>query len=94
MLRRDQAASAAIMRKKADRPALQGDAAALFEKLRAERARLAREQSVPAYVIFHDATLAAIATTRPRSLEALGEIPGMGKTKIERYGAVIMEAMA
>ena len=56
-------------------------------------ARLAREQNVPAYVIFHDATLAAIAQARPENLAALGEIPGMGRTKLERYGETVLAAV-
>jgi ATP-dependent DNA helicase RecQ len=93
-LRREQAGAAArILKKKAERVALAGDAAGLFEALRAERARLAREQNVPAYVIFHDATLAAIAQARPENLAALGEIPGMGRTKLERYGETVLAAV-
>jgi ATP-dependent DNA helicase RecQ len=82
--------SASVAKAKTDRLALVGDEAALFEALRVERTKLAREQNVPAYVIFHDATLVAMATARPRSLEALSEIPGMGRTKIERYGAQVL----
>jgi ATP-dependent DNA helicase RecQ len=93
-LRREQRASAATIRKKTERPELTGAAAALFQVLRAERSRLAKEQNVPAYVIFHDTTLAAIAASRPRDEAALAEIPGMGKTKIERYGRAILDAVA
>jgi ATP-dependent DNA helicase RecQ len=82
------------MKKKNDRAMLGAGDSALFDALRAERSRLAREQNVPAYVIFHDATLAAIATARPASLDALGEIPGMGRTKVERYGATVLAAVA
>ncbi len=91
-LRRERAASssAAVMKTKTARTELTGDAAKLFEALRTERSRLAKEQNVPAYVIFHDATLAAIATQRPGSFSELGEIPGMGTTKIERYGATVL----
>jgi ATP-dependent DNA helicase RecQ len=93
-LRRERAGTAAsVIKKKAERPNLSGDAAALFEVLRADRARLAREQNVPAYVIFHDTTLAAIAASRPRDIEELKAIPGMGKTKIERYGEAILKAV-
>ncbi len=88
------AAAAAAMRKTGDRPALTGATAALFESLRAERAKLAREQGVPAYVIFHDSTLAAIATARPQTLTALAELPGMGKSKLERYGARMLAIIA
>jgi ATP-dependent DNA helicase RecQ len=93
-LRREKTATAAAIRKKTERPELSGDAADLFQRLRTERARLAREQNVPAYVIFHDATLAAIAAARPADEAALAQIPGMGKTKIERYGPVILQTVA
>ncbi len=65
-----------------------------FEALRALRARLAREQSVPAYVIFHDATLRAIAERRPGSLAELGTVTGVGAAKLERYGPQVLEALA
>jgi ATP-dependent DNA helicase RecQ len=95
-LRRDQQEAAAreTIKKRAERPAPAARDNALFERLRTERARLAREQNVPAYVIFHDATLAAIAAERPKDLEALKTIPGMGKTKIDRYGGLILNAVA
>jgi ATP-dependent DNA helicase RecQ len=64
-----------------------------FEALRALRAQLAREQSVPAYVIFHDATLRAIAERRPRSLAELGTVTGVGSAKLERYGAQVLATL-
>ena len=64
---------------------------ALFEQLRDLRAKLAREQNVPAYVIFHDATLRAIANERPQSLSQLGEVQGVGAKKLERYGDAVLE---
>ena len=91
--RRDQAAALSATLKKKDQNALEPAAAALYEALRAERMRLAREQSVPAYVIFHDSTLLAIAAARPKDLRALGEIAGMGKSKLDRYGAVVLAAV-
>jgi ATP-dependent DNA helicase RecQ len=93
--RRDRSTTAAstLIKKKNERIALGGAAATLFEILRAERTRLAREQNVPAYVIFHDTTLAAIATARPNSMEALAEIPGMGRTKLDRYGQAVLAAV-
>jgi ATP-dependent DNA helicase RecQ len=91
-LRRD--ASAPAPRKARARAAVAPAASGLFEALRAERARLAKEQGVPAYVIFHDAALAAIAGARPRSLAALAEIPGMGRSKLERYGGIILALVA
>ncbi len=64
-----------------------------FDALRSLRARLAREQNVPAYVIFHDATLRAIAADAPRDLPALGRISGVGLSKLERYGAQVLETL-
>jgi ATP-dependent DNA helicase RecQ len=80
--------------KRADRAFAAGGNTALFEILRQERARIAKEQRVPAYVIFHDATLAAIAEARPASLAALGEVPGIGRSKLDRYGETILAALA
>lgn len=57
-----------------------------FEALRAWRAEQAREQGVPAYVIFHDATLREIATVWPTSVGQLGEISGVGEKKLATYG--------
>ncbi len=62
----------------------------LFEKLRAWRQTAARELNVPAYVIFHDATLALIAQRRPATLAELGEISGIGARKLESYGAGLL----
>jgi len=68
--------------------------ALIFEALRAERGRLAREQGVPPYVIFHDSTLIALAMRQPRSLGDLTDIPGMGQKKMERYGAAVLAVLA
>ncbi|MEQ1881236.1 MAG: DNA helicase RecQ [Burkholderiales bacterium] len=64
--------------------------ASLLERLRTWRSGEAREQSVPAYVIFHDATLTAIAAARPQSLEDLSTIHGVGTRKLERYGPALL----
>jgi ATP-dependent DNA helicase RecQ len=66
---------------------------ALFEALRALRAELAREQNLPAYVIFHDATLRAMATQRPRDLDALARVNGVGASKLERYGERVLAVL-
>jgi ATP-dependent DNA helicase RecQ len=66
---------------------LPGPAQALFEELRAERAALAKSQGVPPYVVFHDTTLRAMALERPQTLGELGTIPGIGESKLKRYGA-------
>lgn len=64
---------------------------ALFDRLRAWRAGTARAHGVPAYVIFHDATLREIAQREPRTLDDLAQISGVGARKLESYGAVILE---
>ena len=63
---------------------------ALFEKLRVWRQAAAREHNVPAYVIFHDATLAQIAQLRPATLDQLGGVSGVGARKLEAYGEGIL----
>ncbi|GGP66603.1 DNA helicase RecQ [Streptomyces abikoensis] len=69
---------------------LPAEAVPLFEALRAWRAATAREQGVPAYVIFHDATLREIATARPGSLDALSGVSGVGESKLTKYGEGIL----
>jgi ATP-dependent DNA helicase RecQ len=59
--------------------------------LRAWRAETAKERNVPAYVIFHDATLREIAIARPASLADLSHISGVGDRKLEAYGEAILE---
>jgi DNA helicase-2/ATP-dependent DNA helicase PcrA len=71
-----------------------GRDAALLVRLREWRAGLAREQSVPAYVIFRDATLDLIAERRPRSASELAAIPGVGRIKLDRYGAAVLALCA
>ncbi len=66
----------------------------LFEALRAWRRDRAKEQGVPPYVIFHDATLRAVAATRPQSVTALSAIDGIGDTKLERHGESLLAALA
>ncbi|HET6633247.1 MAG TPA: DNA helicase RecQ [Rhodanobacteraceae bacterium] len=66
----------------------------LWQALRELRARLAKEQGVPAYVIFHDATLLAMLRERPRDLAALAAISGVGERKLERYGEAFVAVMA
>jgi DNA helicase-2/ATP-dependent DNA helicase PcrA len=62
------------------------EAAIVFEALRAWRLERARTDAVPPYVIFHDSTLAGVGARRPRSLADLAAIPGIGPTKLDRYG--------
>ena len=69
-----------------------GDSA-LWEALRNCRLALAKEQDVPAYVIFHDATLMDMARSRPRNAPQLLEINGVGRRKLERYGAAFLDVI-
>jgi ATP-dependent DNA helicase RecQ len=66
----------------------------LFEALRALRRTLAAEAGVPPYVVFHDSTLRAMATARPAGLDALGRVPGVGASKLERWGPAFLAAIA
>ncbi|MDG4860085.1 DNA helicase RecQ [Streptomyces sp. T-3] len=65
----------------------------LFEALRAWRAEQAREQGVPAYVIFHDATLKEIVLAGPGSVAELGEIGGVGEKKLATYGEGVLRVL-
>jgi ATP-dependent DNA helicase RecQ len=66
---------------------------ALFEALRACRLDLAREAGMPPYVIFHDSTLLEMATVHPRTLDELGEITGVGESKLARFGAQFLAVL-
>jgi ATP-dependent DNA helicase RecQ len=72
----------------AARPAGEGEpgSPALVGALRAWRSQMARQRGVPAYVVLHDTTIDGIATSRPRTLEQLRGIPGIGDKKLEHYG--------
>ena len=70
------------------------EAEPVFEKLRAWRAAVAKEQGMPAYVIFHDATLRQIAASPPSTLAGLAAINGVGETKLARYGQQILDVLA
>ena len=96
MLRReaDRPAGRSTPKSRAADPALDAGAQAAFDSLRAWRAEVARSHGVPAYVIFHDATLRDIAIARPDSLSALSRVSGVGAKKLESYGRSILERIA
>ncbi|CAG2154012.1 ATP-dependent DNA helicase RecQ [Cupriavidus yeoncheonensis] len=73
---------------------MDADTLANWEALRRWRTEAAREHGVPAYVIFHDATLAELARTAPDSLAAMEGIPGIGASKLERYGQAIVDTLS
>jgi ATP-dependent DNA helicase RecQ len=64
-----------------------------FAALKAWRAEVAREHNLPAYVVFHDATLAEMARAQPGSLDALAQISGVGAKKLEAYGREILRVL-
>lgn len=80
------------MRRCADCPANYSEET--FEALRAWRLQAARETDVPAFVVFTDATLVAIAEARPNSLEKLAELAGVGPAKLDRYGESVLSVLA
>jgi len=73
---------------------LPSSATDLFESLRSWRAGVARDNGVPAYVVFADATLRGIAVTKPESLAELSEISGVGEKKLDTYGAAVLAVVA
>ncbi len=96
MLRRDPGRAARTARTPRS-PAvadLTASAVPVFEQLRAWRAAAAKEQGVPAYVIFHDATLRQIATELPSTLAGLATVNGVGEAKLGKYGQQILDTLA
>ena len=86
-------AKAAAKAAKAESTAMPAEAAPVFDRLRAWRAAAAKEQGVPAYVIFHDSTLREIATKMPSTLAELSTVSGVGETKLARYGQQVLDAL-
>jgi DNA helicase-2/ATP-dependent DNA helicase PcrA len=70
------------------------DSLPAFASLRTWRLERAKADEVPAYVVFHNSTLAEIAERQPRTLEELASVPGVGPTKLERYGEEVLAALA
>lgn len=65
----------------------------LFEALRETRREIANDLGVPAYVVFHNSTLAAIAAERPTTRAQLSQVPGVGTTKLQRYGDLFINTV-
>jgi DNA helicase-2/ATP-dependent DNA helicase PcrA len=65
-----------------------------FHALRTWRRERSKSDEVPAYVVFHDSTLAEIASRSPQSLGELAQVPGVGPAKLERYGRDVLETLA
>jgi ATP-dependent DNA helicase RecQ len=96
MMRREAPAKAKAPRQRAA-AALAADLspadASTFERLRAWRASVAKEQGMPAYVIFHDATLRAIAALNPKTLGELGTVSGVGQNKLTKFGQQVLDTL-
>jgi ATP-dependent DNA helicase RecQ len=92
-LRRD-SLEAANERRPQVRTLVSDEDAPLLSALKAKRRALAEEQSVPAYVIFPDKTLIEMVENRPKTLDDMARINGVGAKKLERYGRAFLEVMA
>ncbi|MGD9831470.1 MAG: DNA helicase RecQ [Piscinibacter sp.] len=91
--KRGRVARAGAARDKAAPIALDDEGQRRYAALKAWRAEVAREHNLPAYVVFHDATLAEMARSRPASLGELGGISGVGAKKLEAYGREILRVL-
>ena len=86
-------------RRRVDNSRVSADAATtaaddrVYEALRVWRREVSKQHGVPAYTVFHDSTLRELARVRPRSLEELRSISGVGATKLERYGEALLETL-
>jgi len=65
----------------------------LFINLKALRLKIAKENNIPPYVVFHDKTLADIITLKPSNLNAMANIPGIGQSKLDKYGQTFLDAI-
>jgi ATP-dependent DNA helicase RecQ len=65
----------------------------LYDRLKALRAQLAKREELPAYCIFHDRTLAALARQRPSTLDDMRSVPGVGPAKLAKYGAAFLAVL-
>ena len=94
---REAAEPRAKARQRGAKPAVAPDLTALAQEryfaLKAWRAEVAREHNLPAYVVFHDATLADMAREAPQTLDALGGISGVGAKKLQAYGEEILRVL-
>jgi ATP-dependent DNA helicase RecQ len=84
----------AARRSKAETEGWEGVDRDLFERLRAMRLQVARSRGVPPYVVFHDTTLRELARVKPRTLDALRHVYGVGARKADDLGAAVLEVIA
>jgi ATP-dependent DNA helicase RecQ len=81
-------------RRRDRRKRVDGPSDSLFEALRETRRKLDAEAGVPPYVVFHDSTLREIAALKPRSLDELSAVQGVGAAKLDRYGEAVLAAVS
>jgi ATP-dependent DNA helicase RecQ len=81
-------------RRRARRARSDGPQDPLFDALREARRKLAADAGIPPYVIFHDSTLREIAARKPKNLNELGTVQGVGAVKLERYGEAMLDALS
>lgn len=94
LLRRDEAGGEKAGKARRSAPAIMdSEETRVFEALRALRRRLAEEQGVPPYVIFHDGVLTQMAQQRPQTEQELAAISGVGERKLARYGEAFLEVL-
>ncbi|MFK4810318.1 DNA helicase RecQ [Devosia sp. ZW T5_3] len=94
-LRKDRPKKAAEVRQRLSNAVqLAEPAMTIFNALRDERLRIAKQQGVPPYVIFHDTTLRAMALARPRHLHDILNLPGVGQAKLDRYGEAFLSVLS
>jgi ATP-dependent DNA helicase RecQ len=89
----EDAAEAKAQRRTAEMADMDVDVAKRFEALRTERARLAKEAKVPAYVVAHDRALMALAESAPGDVGEMENVPGWGPSKVAKWGAALLGAM-
>ena len=95
ILRKDRPKKATDVRRQlANAVQLPEPAMSVFNALREERLRIAKQQGVPPYVIFHDATLKAMALATPRHPHDMLNLPGVGQAKLDRYGDAFLRVLA
>ena len=80
-------------RRRSTKPVFSGPDADLWEALRDKRMQLAKEQGVPPYVIFHDATLMEMMEYHPRDMQQMSRISGVGESKLAAYGQAFLEVL-
>ncbi len=67
---------------------------ALFAALKSLRLSIAKDHNIPPYVVFHDKTLIEMVKRQPQSIDQMSDIPGIGQSKLEKYGRLFLDALS